>query len=51
MGWRDKTPKEKGESFDAQFKDSKKRADGKRRAGKQPYDLDAKIKPEDRRKK
>lgn len=53
MGWRDRTPKEKGDSFDAQHAHSSASANRKREAGEYPYDLEAKpaVKPAERRGK
>lgn len=43
MAWGKKTPKEKAETFDAQFKHSRRQSEIKKRAGKHPYDTDAKV--------
>lgn len=43
MGWRDKTPKEKGESFDAQYNHSKNAAAADKAAGRGVYSTDAAI--------
>jgi hypothetical protein len=43
MGWRDSTPKEKGESFDAQYAHSQQQAAADKAAGRGPYATDAAI--------
>jgi len=57
VSWGKKTPKEKGESFDAQYAQSQTAANKKRAEGKYPYDLDSVVskagqaKPEEKRGK